>query len=68
MYSWEIEEFLKQRDHIVTPEECMMIINPDQSNQITTIKYYACNNEYQIQTNDGYYFIFFVKMKEKEIE
>jgi len=66
MYSWEIEEFLKKRDHIVTPEECMMIMNPNQSNQITNVRYCTYNNEYQIQTSDGYYFMFIVKEKENK--
>ena len=63
MYSYEIEQFLRERDHIITPEECMMIMNPNQSCQIRSVKYYASDNEYQVETSDGYYFMFQVRRK-----
>lgn len=61
MYSSEIEQFLKERNNIVTPEECMRLMNSNESTQIKSIKHYASDGQYQIETTDGYRFCFYVK-------
>lgn len=61
MYSHEIDSYLRLRDHKLTRNECNEILNPNNSPQINWMKYYPGNNEYQIKTTDGYYFIFFIK-------
>lgn len=61
MYSDEIEKFLYERNNIVTPEECMRIMNSNESTQIKSIKHYANDGQYQIDTTDGYHFCFQVK-------
>lgn len=58
MYSYEIKQFLKERNYTITPEECMIIMDPNINCQITSVKYNATNNEYQIETSDGYQFLF----------
>lgn len=61
MYSSEIENFLKERDYVVTPEECNVLMDINTNTQITHMKYFCANNEYHISTDDGYNFIFRVK-------
>lgn len=61
MYSSEIEQFLKERNYTVTPEECMKIMDSNKSTQIKSIRYYASDGQYQIETTDGYRFCFYVK-------
>lgn len=61
MYSNEIEQFLKERNFIVNSDECMQIMNPNESTQIKEIKCFSSNCEYLISTNDGYQFKFWVK-------
>lgn len=61
MYSCEIEQFLRERNYWVTPEECNYLMDVNTHTQITNMKYFWDNNEYHIITNDGYHFIFRVK-------
>lgn len=61
MYSNEIELFLKERDYVVTPKECSMLMDININTQISHMKYFWANNEYHITTDDGYNFIFRVK-------
>lgn len=61
MYSNEIEEFLKERNYVVTSEECNQIMDVNTNTQIKNMKYFCANNEYHIITDDGYTFIFKVK-------
>ena len=61
MYSTEIEAFLKERNNILTPEECNMIIDVNTNTQIEHIQYSCTDNEYVISTSDGYFFSFTVK-------
>lgn len=61
MYSNEIESFLKERDYVVTPKECNMLMDINVNTQISHMKYFYANDEYHITTDDGYYFIFRVK-------
>ncbi len=60
MYSNEIERFLQERNYIVTPEECNLLMDVNTNTQIVNMKF-CTNNEYHISTDDGYYFKFTVK-------
>ena len=55
MYSSEIESFLQERNYIVTPEECNLLMDVNTNTQITNMKFFCDNNEYHIITEDGYY-------------
>lgn len=59
MYSAEIETFLKEHNYVVTPEECGRLLDVNTNTQITNMKYFCANNQYVINTNDGYQFIFY---------
>lgn len=61
MYSSEIENFLKERNYVVTPEECNMLMDVNTNTQITHMRYFCADNEYHISTDDGYNFKFKVK-------
>ena len=61
MYSSEIETFLKERNYMVTSEECNLLMDVTTNTQITNMKYFCVNNEYVISTDDGYTFRFWVK-------
>ena len=61
MYSNEIETFLKERDYVLTPEECNVIMDINTNTQIAHIKLLCTNNEHYISTDDGYTFKFRVK-------
>lgn len=61
MYSTEIEQFLKERNYILTPDECNLLMDVNTNTQITNMKYFCANNEYHISTDDNHYFVFRVK-------
>ena len=61
MYSYEIENYLKERDYWLTPEECNLLMDINTNTQITNMKFFCTDNEYHISTNDGYNFVFHVK-------
>ncbi len=61
MYSSEIERFLQERNYVVTPEECNLLMDVNTNTQITNMKFSCTNNEYHISTDDGYYFKFNVR-------
>lgn len=61
MYSWEIKEYLEQKDYKLTASECAMLIDPYYNNQISHIQYFCANDEYHISTEDGYNFKFTIK-------
>lgn len=65
MYSYEIEEYLRERNYTLTPEEILQIINVSINTQIFYISYNAEYNYYEIRTRDGYCFKFGVKEKER---
>ena len=64
MYSEEIETFLKERNYIVTIEECNLLMDVNTNTQIRNMKFLCENNEYHIYTEDGYHFKFYVREKE----
>ena len=60
MYSVEIENFLKERNYKITPQECNLLMDTNKNTQIKNMQFFCANNEYHIETDDGYYFIFWV--------
>lgn len=61
MYSYEIEQYLKERNYILDSESVLPVIDLLTNTQITRIKYSSETNEYEIWTHDGYYFKFRVE-------
>ena len=66
MYSYEIEEYLSERNYTLTPNEILEIINVSINTQIFYISYNSEYNYYEIRTRDGYTFKFGVKEYRKE--
>ena len=60
MYSTEIEAFLKEHNYVVTPEECNRLLDVNVNTQIKNMKYFCDNNQFVINTDDGYTFVFYV--------
>lgn len=60
MYSYEIEMFLREHNYVVTPEECCRLLDINTNTQIDNIKYSCENNQYVINTLDGFRFTFWV--------
>jgi len=59
MYSTEIDELLKYRNYVLDPDIYCKICH--YSPQITRVKYTPFDNGYfEIWTNDGYYWKFFM--------
>ena len=58
MYSYEIEEYLKQRNYYLRINELIFITDVKQHPQIDHLKYNAFGDYFEMWTNDGYYFKF----------
>ena len=56
MYSWEIDKFIKNRNYKLSSIEYCNLC--DTSSQINRIKYNQIFNNYEIWTDDNYYFKF----------
>lgn len=61
MYSFEMEQFIRNRDGYLNPEEVEKIINVVENPQIKSMKYFCDGNTYVVITEDGYTFEFSVK-------
>ena len=64
MYSWEIKEFLKSKNNLISNEEYFEICK---SSQISHIEYKPHENIFHIWTKDKFEFVFRVK-KVEELE
>jgi hypothetical protein len=56
MYSWEIDNYLKERNYVLDRSEEMLMLEKG-STQITKFSYEGCNKDflhYRIETNDNY--------------
>lgn len=62
MYSWEIDNYLRNRNYVINKDEYMIITDITLNSQISRIKYDAYANSFYIETSDGYNWIF--RMKE----
>lgn len=56
MYSWEIENFFKNTNYSITPNDYQKIVT--ESPQINHIKYEPYSDEYIIKTDDNYFWKF----------
>lgn len=61
MYSYEIENFLKERNFKVSRSECMELMNRSKNPQISEIRCLSSDGQYLISTDDKYTFKFWVK-------
>ncbi len=58
MYSWEIEQFIKERNFRIGGDDLVYLVTPSNNHQVTGIRYDAFNNTYIMTTSDNYCFIF----------
>ena len=58
MYSYEISELLKYNNYTISINNYIKVC---QSNQITRVKYCAFSNNYEVWTNDNYYYKFSIR-------
>lgn len=61
MYSYEMEQYIRNRNYILNQDECGNIVNINENPQIKSMKYFCEGNRYVIITDDGYTFEFSVK-------
>lgn len=64
MYSWEIENFFKNTNYSITPDDYQKIVT--ESPQINHIKYEPYSNDFIISTDDNYTWRFKINNKRKE--
>ena len=58
MYSYEIKQFLYERNQTLTREEYKKITDTKENPQINQMKYNTGDDFYEISTSDGYFFKF----------
>lgn len=58
MYSWEISEFLKQRNYYVGGDDLLKVISTTENPQLDHIKFNQSTNEYEMWDKEGNYYIF----------
>lgn len=63
LYSYEIENYLREHNYSLTAKECAELINIDINSQIVRVRYDPFENDYQIDTSDGYCFRFKVNKR-----
>ena len=67
MYSWEIEQFIKERNFRIGGDDLVYLVTPSNNPQVTSIRYDAFNNTYIMTTSDNYCFFFQpIPLKEAE--
>ena len=59
MYSWEIQNFLKEKNYQIGGDDLLKIISIKENPQLTHIKYNPFNNSYEIWDKEGNYFYFY---------
>lgn len=55
MYSWEIDNVIKQNNYLLSVNDYLRITNHNDSPQIVRVKYDAFSNTFEIHTNDDYH-------------
>ena len=60
MYSYEIKQFLADKNNIITKEDYYSLTDIRETPQIKSIKYNTFEDKYELETDDGYYFKFSV--------
>ena len=58
MYSWEIANFLAERNYYIGGDDLIFITNPKEHPQLDHIKYNPWNNQYEMWDREGNYFCF----------
>ena len=58
MYSWELEQFIKERDFYIGGDDLAFLIDVNQHPQINYIHYDASDRSYVMTTSDNYCFYF----------
>lgn len=61
MYSWEIDNYLRNKNYVINKDEYVNLINISSSSQIIYVKYDAYSNSFYVETNDGYNWVFRIK-------
>ena len=61
MYSWEIDNYLRDRNYVINKNEYMNIADVRLSSQISRVKYDAYSNSFYMETKDGYNWTFWIK-------
>lgn len=69
MYSWEIYNFLQEREYYIGGDDLLKIISPQENPQLNHIKFNPFDNSYEMWDNEGNYFHFwampYVEAQEK---
>ena len=60
MYSWEIYNFLQERNYYIGGDDLLKIISPQENPQLNHIKFNSFDNSYEMWDNEGNYFKFYV--------
>lgn len=58
MYSWEVEEFLRKRNHYIGGDDLMKVTSILNNPQLNHIKFNAETSEYEMWDKEGNYFNF----------
>lgn len=53
MYTWEIKEYIKVRDFILTSEEILKVTDLNENPQIKYVKFDAYDKSYYVQTEES---------------
>ena len=61
MYSWEIDDYLRSRNWKLTKNEYIYVSDIKINPQISRIKFEPFNNNFYMETKDGYNWIFRLK-------
>ena len=61
MYSWEIDGYLRSRNWELTKNEYIYVSDIKENPQISRIKFEPFNNNFYMETKDGYNWIFRLK-------
>lgn len=60
MYSYEIKQYLYERNNVLSRDEYLELTDLGKNPQIKSMKYDTSNDTYEIVTSDGYFFKFLV--------
>lgn len=68
MYSWEIQEFLKERGYYIGGDDLLKLISVEENPQLNHIVYNPYDNTYDMWDKDGNHFHFTPMPYEEAIE
>ena len=60
MYSYEMKQYLHERNNVLSREEYLEFTDVKKQPQICSMKYNTYDDTYEVETSDGYYFNFMV--------